>query len=105
MVLRTAFCVIIWIFINLFRVVVISGVVRICWPWLNTGTFTYLATCTADGRHTYKEEDLADRVRQMLGRLRLSGLLLVVFACLTQIPWILTIRYFSDGLVYGALAR
>jgi len=61
LVLRTMFALIIWVFLNIFRLVFIAGVVRVCWDWLNTGQFSYLATCNPDGSHTYSEEELAER--------------------------------------------
>ena len=103
-VLRTVFSVVIWISINFFRVTLLAGLVRICWEWLNTGNFTYLATCKADGAHTYKDADLADRVGEMLSRVRLTGIALVLVAFCSQIPWILAMRHFVSGLVYGSLS-
>ena len=44
---------IIWGFINMFRVVFIDGLTRVCWQWLNTGLFTFIATCRPDGSATY----------------------------------------------------
>ena len=102
-VLRMTFSVTIWVFINLWRVLFISGLIRLCWQFLNTGFFTYLATCTAEGKHTYEEEHLADRVRGLLRYTRSIGLLVVVVACGTQVPWIAGLYYFSTGLVFQKL--
>ena len=102
-VLRVVFTIAIWFFINLFRVVFVSGVIRIGWQFLNTGHFTYMATCTADGTHTYKVDDLADKVSAMLVRMRLYGLALVAVAVASQVPWIFAVYYFSNGLVFEAL--
>ena len=104
-VLRLVFTVVIWVFVNLFRVVFTAGVLRLCWQFLNTGYFTYMATCRADGSHTYKEEDLADKVQAMLYRMRLYGLFLVSFAVSTQVPWIVAIYYFSSGGIALTIAR
>merc|ERR1712072_1327664 len=93
-VLRAVFIVAIWIFINMFRVLFLRGVIRLCWQFLNTGNFTFLATCGVDGVHTYKEENLANRVRSMLNRMRLAGALLVLLAVATQVPWCYAIYHF-----------
>ena len=103
-VLRAVFIVAIWIFINMFRVLFLRGVIRLCWQFLNTGNFTFLATCGVDGVHTYKEENLANRVRSMLNRMRLTGALLVLLAVATQVPWCYSIYHFASGLVYDQLA-
>jgi len=103
LVLRTLFSMVIWLFLNIFRIVFIAGLVRVCWNWLNTGHFAYLATCLADGTHTYNEDDLAERVAVMLGRMRLTGLCLVAFACASQVPWIYAIQHFVKDLAYNRL--
>ena len=105
LVLKMVFSILIWMFVNIFRVVFIQGLVRMCWQCLNTGNFTFLATATADGVATFKEEDLADRIQEMLIRLRLSGFLLIVLACVAQVPWIFALQHFSSSLINGALAR
>ena len=63
----------------------------------------YIATCTADGRHTYKEEDLADRVASLLSHMRLIGLGLICVAIASQVPWVLAITYYASELVYSDL--
>ena len=51
--LRMVFTVAIWLFINLFRVVFLGGVIRLCWNYFNSGMYTYLATCNIEAVHTY----------------------------------------------------
>jgi len=98
LLLRWIFSVIIWVFLNIFRVVFTSGLTRILWNYLNTGQFTYLATCRPDGSHTYNEDDLAERVAIMLSRMRVVGFFLCALACLTQVPWMYAMSYFVQDL-------
>ena len=99
-VLSAVFSVVIWLFVNIFRFLLVAGLVRICWQWLNTGYFTYLATCESDGAHTYKKADLADRVDALLGRIRTYGAGMVLLAFGTQIPWIVLLMRFMNGLQF-----
>ena len=92
-----AFAVGIWLFVNLFRVLFINGLIRISWEFLNSGYFTYIATCTVDGEHTYEADDLADRVHGMLSGVRWTGIALVGIACASQVPWIWALDHFSRG--------
>ena len=102
-VLRMVFTSVIWVFINLFRALVLAGVIRLCWQFLNTGYFTYMATCTAEGEHTYKVDDLAEKVRAMLLRARINGAVLLVLAIATQVPWVLALYQFASGLDSSSL--
>lgn len=102
-VLRSVFTAVIWLFINIFRVVFLAGLIRLMWQLLNTGYFTYIATTNVDGVHTYKEEDLADQVRAMLGRIRLTGLCLVILAIMSQTPWCLALFHYAQGLSYATV--
>jgi len=105
LVLRTVFSVIIWGFINMFRVVFIDGLTRVCWQWLNTGLFTFIATCRPDGSATYDKDELAQRVQEMLRRMRSIGGLYMLFACLSQIPWVFALEHYVRGLFYATPAR
>ena len=102
-ILRIAFTTAIWVFLNLWRVLFVGGVTRVIWQFLNSGYFSYLATCSVDGEHTYTVQDLADKVRALLSKQRLYGAFLVLVACATQVPWISGMYYFSKGLVYEKL--
>lgn len=103
-VLRMTFCITIWVFVNIWRSLFVSGMIRVCWNFLNTGFFTYIATCTSNGKHTYEEEVLAERVRGLLSKTRMFGFFMIVVACASQVPWIMGLYYFSTGLVYQKLA-
>jgi hypothetical protein len=97
-VLRLIFSVTIWVFVNIFRAIFMMGLTRVCWNFLNTGYFTYIATCKADGTHTYEQEHLADKVHGLLGYMRLYGLALIVLSIATQVPWVAALYYFAFGL-------
>jgi len=99
-VLSAVFSVVIWLFVNIFRFLLVDGLVRICWQWVNRGYFAYLATCDMDGTHTYNKADLADQVYALLGRIRTYGVGLVVMAVATQIPWIVMLMRFMNGLQF-----
>jgi len=121
---RLGFTIFIWIFVNLFRVVLVAGVIRVSWQYLNTGFFTFTATCNSEGGHTYKLEEmeelskkkhaglkpgssewmeavveaeqrsadfLADKVHEMLYRMKIHGLVLITLAVLSQLPWIIAV--------------
>ena len=60
-----------------------------------------MATTDIDGVHTYKEEDLADKVRAMLAQIRLKGFVLVVIAIATQVPWCIALYHFAAGFIYS----
>ena len=46
-----------------------------------------------------KDEDLADKVRAMLFRMRCAGFGLVCIAAATQVPWVLAASHFSSALL------
>ena len=102
-ILRFVFTVTIYLFANLFRFVFLNGVIRLFWNFFNTGMYTYIATCDIDGVHTYKEEDLSDKVRAMLFRMRLVGVGYVIIAITSQVPWIVAVYYFMSGIVHDTL--
>merc|ERR1712224_450128 len=96
LILQMVFSVIIFIFINIARAILINGIVRVMWQWLNTGYFTYLATCTRRGVHTYDEAVLADRVEAMFSKMILIGFAMIAFAIMMQVPWIIALGRFTD---------
>jgi len=103
-VLRISFNLTIYIFINCARVIFVGGVTRICWQWLNTGFYAYRATCTKDGVHTYDVEQLAQKVEGMLNWIKCYGVIMVLLAILLQVPWIVALYAFAEGLIYGSAA-
>ena len=38
----------------------------------------------------------------MLGRIQLIGVLMIFFAIVTQVPWLIALNGFADGLIYGS---
>jgi hypothetical protein len=101
MVLRFIFSVFIWVFLNLFRRLLMEGLVRCCWQYLNSGKFTILATANADGVTTFKEQDVSDKIYDLISSMRMRGALLILVALLTQIPWIFALYTFANGVDPG----
>lgn len=97
-VVRNIFVIIIWIFINIGRIILMMGVVRLSWDHLNSGYFAFLATCKHDGTHTYDPEELAEKVRKMLMNMKTVGVALVIIALLAQAMWLAPLLHFSEGL-------
>jgi len=97
-VVRNAFVFVIWVFVNIGRIILLAGVVRVSWESLNSGYFAYLGTCKHDGTHTHEHEELADKVHTMLVNMRLVGAVLVVIALLPQAAWMVSLAHFSAGL-------
>jgi len=93
---RIGFTIFIWIFVNLFRVLFLAGLIRLCWQHLNTGHFTFLATCETNGSHTYQQKDLKKKVYGMLYRLHIQGSALIGISLLTQIPWIVAVAWVAE---------
>ncbi len=97
-VVRNVFVIIIWIFINLGRVILLMGVVRLAWEHLNTGHFAYMGTAKHDGTSTHDPEELADKIHAMLVNMRLIGVGLLLIALTAQALWLIPLNQFSDGL-------
>ena len=75
---------------------------RVSWRCLNTGYFSFRATCTRDGAHTYEQAELADKVEGMLGTIRMWGALMISIAIGLQVPWIVALNGFAEGLIYAS---
>ena len=102
-VLSLTFALGIWFFLGLFRVLFLMGLFRVCWEFLNTGYFTFLATTRADGTATYEKEDLGDRVYGLLKRMKLVGAGYITVACLLQVPWVFMLLYFTRTISMAVL--
>ena len=102
-VLSTTFSIGIWFFLGMFRVIFLMGLFRVCWQFLNTGYFIFIGTTRADGSATYEKEDLADKVYDLLKRMRLVGALYMLLACLLQVPWVLMLLYFTNTISMSVL--
>jgi len=100
--LRLAFNLAIYLFINVARSILVGGIVRVVWRSLNTGYFAYRATCTQEGVHTYEQVELADKVAGLLSNIRMYGAMMIGLAVLLQVPWIVALNYFAEGLIYGS---
>jgi len=100
--LQNVFTIAIYLSINIARVVLVAGIVRVSWQWLNTGYFAYRATCTRDGTHTYDKEELADKVDGLLSWIRLYGALMILIALGLQVPWIVALNGFAEGLIFSS---
>lgn len=98
--LRFIFTVCVYIFINVARVIFVAGLTRVAWQQLNTGYFSYRATCNREGSHTYEAKKLAEKVEAMLSTIRLVGGGMMILAILMQVPWIVLLSVTSDGLIY-----
>ena len=100
-ILRTIFTIIIYLTVNFSRVVFLGGLVRVIWQKLNTGFFSYHATCARNGEHTYEKRDLEDKVESMLGWIGVKGVLFMVAAFAIQLPWIFILQSFVRDLIYA----
>ena len=98
--MRTSFTFAIYISINAARVLLISGITRLAWRHVNTGLYSYRASCTREGAHTYDEKQLAAKVEVMLSGIQLTGVMLICLALAVQLPWALILWITSDGLSY-----
>jgi len=103
-VLKISFAVVIYLCLNLFRVLAMMGLNRLLWESLNTGMFTFLGTTNIDGEAQHDEETLATRLGKMLGTFKLYGILLVLMACAAQAPWIIALVYVVPRVAYDVLA-
>ena len=97
-VVRNVFVVIIWIFINLGRIILLMGISRLAWEHLNTGHFAFLGTARHDGTSTHDPEELADKIHSTLRHMRLIGLGMLLIALALQVIWLIPLLHFSDGL-------
>lgn len=87
-VLRIAFCAVLYLFINVGRVLAVMGLNRLMWQWLNTGLFAFLGSSDAEGSTTVDEEELGRKIQAALRRLQVVGGVLVTIALLLQLVWI-----------------
>ena len=100
-VLNGLFIVIIWGFFNVGRMIIVGGLARLLWQFLNTGLFAFIATCDAAGIATYKREDLAIKVHAMIGKFRVVGLVFCICACGLQVPWVYGLLHYGKRLGGG----
>ena len=105
LVLQVAFSVAIFCFLNVGRLLLVKGVIRVCWNMLNTGYFLFRATCNRDGQKTYHSDDLADRLDTMLGRIKTIGVALILAAICVQIPWIVAYVNYNNVNYEGSIVH
>jgi len=104
-VLKVVFVLIVYVFLNIFRALVIMGLCRLLWRQLNTGLFAFLGTAYRSGEATYRKKDLADAIAKMEGSFFVMGAAMVGLAIFSQVPWIVAMVHFIPKLTYDVLAR
>ena len=86
--------------VNLFRILVVAGLVRLLWPSLTAGgLFAFEGTADVLGSARHSRVALAAEIRAMLHRLRKIGACLIVLALLLQLPWLWLVMHVLPGLV------
>ena len=86
--------------VNLFRMLVVAGLVRLLWPSLTAGgLFAFEGTADVLGSARHSRVALAAEIRAMLHRLRKIGACLIVLALLLQLPWLWLVMHVLPGLV------
>ena len=86
-VLRMAFASVIYVFINIGRIVAVMGLNRLMWRWLNTGIFAFLGSADAEGHTDVDEEELGRKLQAALRWMQWAGAALVLLAILLQMVW------------------
>jgi len=99
--LAATFSVIIYVVLNISRILFINGVNRITWKELYTGHFSYIAACDMEGHTQYKKTDLRKRLHTTLRWFKWKGVFMVVLAALINIPWMVGIAYAVDQLPHA----
>jgi hypothetical protein len=99
LVLRFGFTLFIFVMINIGRFMLMAGMVRMLWKWMNTGWYAALVSSNRDGQVEVDEDKLADRIEATLGKLQLIGLLFVLIAIGTQAVWLVGLTYYSARMI------
>ena len=99
LVLRFAFTLFIYLMLNIGRFMLMAGMVRMMWKWMNTGWYAVICSSSRGGQVTVDEDKLADRIEGMLGRLQLIGLLFVCIAIAAQGVWLVGLTYYSARMI------
>lgn len=82
-----AFASIIYVFVNIGRVVAVMGLNRLMWRWLNTGVFAFLGSADAEGRVDVDEAKLGRELQAALRHMQWIGAALVLLAFSLQLVW------------------
>jgi len=89
--LKAAFSLVIYAFVNIFRVLTVMGLSRILWRKLNTGYFAFLGTCDINGKPGHTDEELHIKLVKMLSHFKQVGLGMLLVAAVAQVPWIVAL--------------
>merc|ERR1712159_692267 len=99
---KFALALVVYAFVNVGRVLLVQGMNRVLWSCLSSGLYAFLGTADIDGRPTFEEGDLADRIEAMLRFIRTKGLVMVAVAAGIQGVWIFAFSTILPNLVMTA---
>eukprot|EP00924_Labyrinthula_sp_SR-Ha-C_P005511 augustus_masked-scaffold_62-processed-gene-0.14-mRNA-1 protein AED:1.00 eAED:1.00 QI:0/-1/0/0/-1/1/1/0/1014 len=94
--------------INYSRYQFMNGLVRLRWRELNPYDFTFLASCTLDGKHVdalivaehrkSMKQHIKERLKEALDEWQKGGRGIILFAIGINIPWIVACIFFAQGV-------
>merc|ERR1711871_308285 len=94
--------IIIFLALNISRIVFVNGLNRILWRAVYTGNFSYLGASDLTGHTKYNHEKLKERLHSTLKWFQLKGVAMVLFAFAINVPWVVGIRYAVDSLPHAS---
>jgi len=99
---RFLIALLIYVSLNISRVLVMTAVIRLAWRTLSSQGFEFRGTCSKLGNIEGFDERLKVELDKAIRSYERGALLMLVFAVLVHIPYIVVLTRYGDVLAHDA---